>query len=73
MGVSLDIIKNEEGKILLDNFKAKLLYRYKNFNDNSFRVLLFQDLNNEYLRNYEEYFSKKEELIKYYGFDMEVS
>lgn len=39
MGVSLDIIKDKDGNISLNNYHAKLLYRYKNYNDNSFRLL----------------------------------
>ena len=72
MGVSLDIIKDKDGNISLNNYHAKLLYRYKNYNDNSFR-LLFYDLSNDFLKNYVEYFTEKEALIKYYFEDITVS
>lgn len=73
MGVYLDIIKDTDGKIHLDNIGAKLLYRYKNPNDNSFRVLLFQDLNEYFLKDYQRYFSEKKELIQFYYPDIFVS
>lgn len=73
MGVNLDIRKDLDGKISLENFGARLLYRYKNYNDNSFRILLFQDLNDNFLKDYAVYFSEKEALIKYYFQDIAVS
>lgn len=73
MGASLDIRKDESGNISLENFRAKLLYRYKNYNDNSFRLLFFEDLNNDFLKDYALYFSEKEALIKYYFQDIDVS
>ncbi|MDD4000365.1 MAG: CapA family protein [Bacilli bacterium] len=73
MGVNLDIRKQKDGKIHLENFGAKLLYRYKNYNDKSFRLLLFQDLNSSLLKDYEVYFEEKKELIQYYYQDIKVS
>jgi poly-gamma-glutamate synthesis protein (capsule biosynthesis protein) len=73
MGVNLDIRKGKDGKISLENFGAKLLYRYKNYNDNSFRLLLFQELSNDFLKDYQLYFSEKEALIKHYYDEIVVS
>lgn len=73
MGVYLDIVKEIDGKIHLKNIGAKLLYRYKNYNDNSFRVLLFQNVNEYFLKDYQRYFEEKKELIKYYYPDIYVS
>lgn len=66
MGASLDIKKDKDGNISLENFQAKLLYRYKNYNENSFRLLFFEDLSNDFFKDYAIYFSEKEALIKYY-------
>mgnify|MGYP000014396250 CR=1 FL=1 len=73
MGVSLDIRKNSEGNVSLENFAAKLLYRYKNYNDNSFRILFFDDLSESFLKDYARYFSEKEALIKTYFQNITVS
>lgn len=72
MAVSLDIYKSKSSNMVnIKNLKANLLYRYKE--NNNFCIKLFQDLNDEYLSNYLEYFKKKKSLIQKYYQGIEVN
>jgi len=75
MAVSINIYKSfasGEVIILLDQPEAKLLYRYKDYLNN-FSVLLFQNLNNSLLEDYQIYHEDKKNVIQYYYPSIDVS
>ncbi len=75
MAFSLDIVKtveNEHASISLQNPRAKLFYTYKN-QDNKFKNIFFNELNNDILNNYKDLFFGKKELIQAYRKDIAVS
>lgn len=72
MGVGVDICKKANGKIELKNKTATLLYRYKD-GSNTFRIIPFNNLDNDYLNDYEYYFEKKKRLIQTYFKDIIVN
>lgn len=68
MAFSLEIKKinkNNYSIITIENPSAKLLYRYKN--NNQFKVIFFEDLNDNLLPNYQAYFLEKKKLIHTYN------
>lgn len=76
MAVSINIRKtvvNNKINIDLINPNAKLLYRYKDINNSSFNIKLFEDLNNILLDNYQMYFESKKQLIQSYYKDINVN
>jgi poly-gamma-glutamate synthesis protein (capsule biosynthesis protein) len=76
MASSIDIVKtitNGKDSVSLDNPKAKLLYRYRNYRNNSFNIKMFEDIDETFLINYQLYFDEKKALIRTYYSGIEVS
>ena len=72
MGVGVDLYKGKKSEeISLKNLNATLFYRYKD-NNNTFKIKLYHDLNNDYLNDYLLHFENKSKLIKTYNKNIEV-
>lgn len=69
--VSLDITKDENDNILIDNIKGNLIYTYYSGARN-FKVYPYSKLNNSILNNYETYYNKYNEVLNRYGNLIEV-
>lgn len=71
MAISIEIVKKEE-VISLKNPEAKLVYRYKD-NNNQFQIKLYEKLNEAIIVDYDKYYLEKKNLIKHYYPDIKVS
>lgn len=60
-------------EIKLQNPEAKLIYRHKDYLNNSFNIKLFENLNDNFLKDYQLYFIEKRNLIQTYYKDVIVS
>lgn len=73
MAVSLNIkktINKDNVDIMIEDYHARLLYRYKDRND--FQIKQFIDLDERILEDYDIYYNDKTELIKTYFKDITV-
>jgi len=73
MSVSLKIVKSINGDITIiaiNDFHARLLYRYKD--KNLFQIKQFIDIDEDILANFDYYYSEKATLIKTYFQDITV-
>ena len=69
--VSLNVKKDDSGKITFNNVKADLIYTYfKNATD--FKVYPYTKLNNTLLNGYEKYYAKYKEVLTRYSSVVEV-
>lgn len=69
MAISVDIYKKDSTdniEIDIKNPQARLLYRYKDFENNKFLVKLFNNLDNTLLYDYRTLFENKQKLIQTY-------
>ncbi|ERJ13861.1 CapA family protein [Haloplasma contractile] len=76
MAVSLEIKKQDRDDgtktIQLVNIEARLMHHFKDKRRDTFRILFFDDLTNQILKNHNLYFEEKKELIKTFYSDIEV-